>query len=465
MFNYHLYEKLQKEQREEEENKIREGKDKEKRKSKKISKLLELNSMLAGNYDKRIQNFIFKMANKPIKIKDYTHAIENPRMQLMRETDDKIQGRKGFIFKGFVTEKERIKQYLEDRKKYIDDDDFSDKKDCSFNSKKKNDQLVTYMQPKMRFKPRTDLERIYEAINDYSYGRVSKNPVTRQLKLLNLNYMKIFKNQSEEDEKGDQAPQKDKNQADLGAADDDDNNNNYGSNYNEELDFTSKDKLGVRKRRIDNSGAKALMKEYHIKTHFKAASIVASKNISSYSLEKKDLNKQNLNKFQNSSASSNQNSFHFNKTQAPFYNNKNIDNKDDGTFNKTNSKFQNNSGLNSTTQGFNLYQKFSKKFALDEDNLDIIESNPLLYNLNMNPLRKANEEETVDPSKLDYLKNLAENKKEEHMVQKKIKGVKFLANLKDGKRKVNGIISDSPAKFFANMPKDEDENDNKRGNF
>jgi hypothetical protein len=48
------------------------------------------------------------MATRPFVIKDYINPVENPRVELMKETDLQIQGRKGFIFKGFVTEKERI---------------------------------------------------------------------------------------------------------------------------------------------------------------------------------------------------------------------------------------------------------------------------------------------------------------------------------------------------------------------
>ena len=38
----------------------------------------------------------------------------------------------------------------------------------------------------MRFKPRTDLERIYETINSISFGSVKKDGVNKQLKKLNL---------------------------------------------------------------------------------------------------------------------------------------------------------------------------------------------------------------------------------------------------------------------------------------
>jgi hypothetical protein len=47
----------------------------------------------------------------------------------------------------------------------------------------------------MRFKPGTDLERLYYAINEYSFGKVSKDVVDEQLKSLNLNEVK--KNEDE----------------------------------------------------------------------------------------------------------------------------------------------------------------------------------------------------------------------------------------------------------------------------
>jgi hypothetical protein len=48
------------------------------------------------------------MANKPIKVKTYHSPIESTRKELMDEENDKIQGRRGFILKGFKTEKQRI---------------------------------------------------------------------------------------------------------------------------------------------------------------------------------------------------------------------------------------------------------------------------------------------------------------------------------------------------------------------
>ncbi len=46
------------------------------------------------------------MVNKPIKINDYNSPVESTRQELMKESTN--PSHKGFSFKGFVTEKERI---------------------------------------------------------------------------------------------------------------------------------------------------------------------------------------------------------------------------------------------------------------------------------------------------------------------------------------------------------------------
>lgn len=65
---------------------------------------------LVNNYERRIKSFIFEMAssNKPIRIKDFQSPVETTRKALMDEEADRIKGRRGFILKGFKTEKERL---------------------------------------------------------------------------------------------------------------------------------------------------------------------------------------------------------------------------------------------------------------------------------------------------------------------------------------------------------------------
>ena len=47
-------------------------------------------------------------SKNPIIIKDYLSPIESTRKELMQEEVSKIKGSAGFIFKGFLTDKERI---------------------------------------------------------------------------------------------------------------------------------------------------------------------------------------------------------------------------------------------------------------------------------------------------------------------------------------------------------------------
>ena len=51
-------------------------------------------------------------SKNPTQINDYINPIENSRKQLMSEELMKIKGRAGFIFKGYLTEKERIVSIL-----------------------------------------------------------------------------------------------------------------------------------------------------------------------------------------------------------------------------------------------------------------------------------------------------------------------------------------------------------------
>ena len=47
-------------------------------------------------------------SNEPIRIKDFSSPVETTRKVLMDEEADKIKGRRGFILKGFKTEKEKL---------------------------------------------------------------------------------------------------------------------------------------------------------------------------------------------------------------------------------------------------------------------------------------------------------------------------------------------------------------------
>lgn len=106
----------------------------------------------------------------------------------------------------------------------------------------------------MRFKPRTDLERIFDAINDYSYGKINKKIVNRQLKNLEL-------------EEPAQLPSN---------SDIEDHHASFNNRTHSVTEVSNSKvlKKGGRKF-VDNSEAKLLLKDYHNKTHFKAATDIA----------------------------------------------------------------------------------------------------------------------------------------------------------------------------------------------
>ena len=52
-------------------------------------------------------------ANNKVKITDFTTPIINTRERYLLENDNKIKGRKGFLFGSFKTEKERIQKAIE----------------------------------------------------------------------------------------------------------------------------------------------------------------------------------------------------------------------------------------------------------------------------------------------------------------------------------------------------------------
>ena len=145
------------------------------------------------------------MISDPYKIQ-YSDPKKNFSFRPLHE--DKKENIK---LKPFVTDKARIEKYLkskfEDHEKYkkkttinceeniLTSNDKTDRRNFSEHQKtlnKKNSSstseanMENYLQPIMKFKPRTDLERIFDAINLNYYGKINRNLVNEQLKALGL---------------------------------------------------------------------------------------------------------------------------------------------------------------------------------------------------------------------------------------------------------------------------------------
>lgn len=112
-----------------------------------------------------------------------------------------------------------------------------------------------FVQKEMRFKPRTDLERIFDAINDYSYGKINKEILDKQLKNLDLKDPEITE----------------KSEPNIMPLSSDEKNNSAAELTTSKLNTLRR----IKRKLVDNSEAKNLLKDYHNKTHFKAATDVA----------------------------------------------------------------------------------------------------------------------------------------------------------------------------------------------
>jgi hypothetical protein len=113
----------------------------------------------------------------------------------------------------------------------------------------------------MRYKARTDLERIYDEISKYNYGNVNKNIIINQLKGLDLTGPHKFNRD-------------DLLLSNLNEICNQDSSKKYEKTENtENVNTTSFTTKRNKRKQVDNSGAKNLMKDLYFKTHFKAASL------------------------------------------------------------------------------------------------------------------------------------------------------------------------------------------------
>ena len=142
------------------------------------------------------------LPNHKIEIMDLTEKAKNYREESLKNDT----GLKPFIFKGFKTEADRVKEAIRNNsflykapsinkktnlKKIQNQEEIND---LNFsNSENAKIKKINYMiknkiilQPQMRFKARTDLERVYDALNGRIDKQNEKNILNRQLKNIGL---------------------------------------------------------------------------------------------------------------------------------------------------------------------------------------------------------------------------------------------------------------------------------------
>ena len=191
------------------------------------------------------------MAAKPIVITDYENPIETARQNWQREQNKKIIGDKKLQFNHRPLDKEKSP------KKYLYNTMYNDK--AAANLINENDHIV---QPSMRFKPRTDLERIIDGVTA-NRGMVDPHILKSHLRKLKLNIVKKSKKDTEMFDETKKTKARDESES------------SSSEDYFPKKQEVKEDKVLKKKikRIMKNPEAKNVLQELHNKTYFKAASV------------------------------------------------------------------------------------------------------------------------------------------------------------------------------------------------
>ena len=134
------------------------------------------------------------MITSPYRVNDYH---DNQMKGFRPETPNSHN--KKIILRHFETDNERVKKYLQTQSKIKKYEHFSPdhtiQKKQNIIYKKDKEDCIT--QPLMKFKPRTDIERVIDTINSNYYGRIDNKLIKEQCKALGFNkFQKAKKQQS-----------------------------------------------------------------------------------------------------------------------------------------------------------------------------------------------------------------------------------------------------------------------------
>jgi hypothetical protein len=382
MYNYYLNEKRVKQEKEKEDMERKQQKMKTKRKH-------EMTKLITG-HEARLKNFLYNMASEPITIVDYNNNVQSSRKNYLDENSNKILGRHGFILKGYKTEKQRIEDYLKERNFGF----LPEREDLQYlmrdrdsyvwdNSKKilSNEPEHTIQQPSMRFKHRSELERIADINNAYSYGRVDMKIIQKQLRAMGLSVSQKFDHS---------------NQSFSSFIDDDympflSVNGAIEKQKSIEKEKQKSTREKILKERTDMKDrlnkkyhineARNIMSDLHTKTHFKGSTNFAL----------------------------------FNKTNV-FFNHKKTESMTDLPSQKdlmikslsSNSGFGKSLSNSASKTALGFKNKIPPKTIINADiKHELANMNPLLFNLGTNTYRITKDEEGVDEEKLNRVKQLA----------------------------------------------------------
>ena len=156
-----------------------------------------MNKLLEG-YDHRIKKFVLKMAEKPIVLKNNTDKHMTTRQELYASSSNKILDKKGFLFKSYKSDKERINEVIKN-KEILD-------KYLAKNYEKKQKQkflekinVIKFMQPSMHFKKRSGIEKIDDIFKKKHHLNEEQKLLYNQLIRMGLVHSSFIKHEYEEE--------------------------------------------------------------------------------------------------------------------------------------------------------------------------------------------------------------------------------------------------------------------------
>ena len=431
---------------------------------------------LVDNYEKRIKNFVLKLAEHPIIVKKNKDKYLTSREEFYANNSNKIIDKKGFSFKFYKTEKERINEYIKEKNKI---DKYISR---NIKPKRKKTPEIKLIQPSMRFKARTDLERVYDVLKTRESMYNDKKIVQNQ-----LNQMGFVSKNVEEEEEDDEDEEEKKQKVNVNNEDIIKNEENLNEEEKKRKILHNKiiqDRKNMierrkfflsigNKKRMNNSNAnshiKHLREDLHQKLHFKA--------MENLSMFKTSTVNHNLFKIWSEEDIKTQKNINFNKNMyyaylsngfskafksgqnvSPYRNRRNArtnsnkyiktkanNNENDilfqnfiKSYNKKKSGIINANKIVQNQKKFNIFK--NKKILEDMDlTKEIINSNPLLYNVNFYGKKNSSQNKEVPQSQLSSLKEMAfiDNREEN---SEEFNNMKFDNQFDDLKKEENVVI-------------------------
>ena len=446
---------------------------------------------LIQNYESRMKDFVLKMAETPIILKKQRDKYSTSRQEFFALTSNKILDKKGFQFKSYKSDKERINEFLKGKEsldKYLEEISKLKRKQEKIRKKRNEPKLI---QPSMRFTARSDLERVYDILRKRELLYDEEKIIKSQLAKMGFASQNIDEDEdildNEESEKifAHANDIKVKNEV---LSDEE----KYKKELHNKIIQQRKNMINKRKflldveqmKKIDNSKAKYLRGELYRKTHFKTLENLTMFRTSTINhnifktWKKEDEEKQQNIKIKNINNYANN---LFNGTSTSYYPTitsnfsnkinlkkklkfKKISNFDDFDEKKKNFKsnelinyFNNiktlsnirdkedkyrknfSTGNNEQKRQFNLLR--NKKILEElEITKEIANSNPLLFNLNFNNIKNENSNSQWNRDQLKILKKMAFEKNEN--LEDSFTNEVFVKNEYDDLKKEENIIID-----------------------